>query len=177
MANRINNITREGLPYLVAIARGNRPRGPKGFVSEKIIGYINLDDYCGQSTLHRFTFEMELYVHPGFTCQNVAKCLLDRLLEMVNTGYNALGGYEYVNEYDYLKTGPRRVVKTILLNVFHEHKAEKELPPWTKILGKFKFVRCGHVSQIGYKKGQVVDMSMFQHRTTETIDPKSIPTV
>ncbi|KAF2124698.1 hypothetical protein P153DRAFT_349850 [Dothidotthia symphoricarpi CBS 119687] len=170
--DRVDTIVQAGLPFLVAIAKGNKPKGPRGYVSEKIIGYINLDDYCDRSSLYRFCFELEMYVHPGYTCQGVARCLLDRLLEMVNTGYNARGGYEYINDYDYLKTGPSRVVKTILINILH---ARKELPPWAKVLEMFKFVRCGHISQAGFKHDQVVDLSIFQHHTTEHIDPKGVP--
>ncbi|KAF1844140.1 uncharacterized protein K460DRAFT_317343 [Cucurbitaria berberidis CBS 394.84] len=172
--DRINGITEAGLPYLVAIARGNQPRGG-GYIREKIVGYINLDDYCDQSSMYRFTFEMELFVHPGYLMKGIAKCLLDRLLEMANTGYNARGGYEYVNEFDYLKTGPSRVIKTILLNVHHQHGADIQ---WaTDYLSAFKFVRAGRISQVGFKKDQIVDVSIYQHHTTETINPGSIPTV
>ncbi|CAO2652355.1 Nn.00g006380.m01.CDS01 [Neocucurbitaria sp. VM-36] len=175
MRDRINDITRENLPYLVAVAKGNHPKGTPGYVSEKIVGYINLDDYCDQSSMYRFTFEMEVYVHPGFVNQGIAKCLLDRLLEMANTGYNARGGYEYVNEYEYLKTGPSRVIKTILLNVHHQHGADVQ---WaTDFLSAFKFVRAGRLSHVGFKKDQIVDISIYQHHTTETINPSSIPTV
>src|SRR5690348_6513952 len=103
ICERINVITAQGLPYLVAIAKSNHINKRQGHISEKIVGYINLDDYCDQSSMYRYTFEMELFVHPGYTHKHIAKCLLDRLLEMSNTGYNARGGYEYVNEYDYLK--------------------------------------------------------------------------
>lgn len=160
---------------MVAVARGNRPRDGVGYISEKIVGYINLDDYCDRSSMYRFTFEMELFVHPGFTGKGIAKCLLDRLLDFSNTGYNTKGGYEYVNEFEYLKLGPSRVIKTILLNVHHEHSANIQ---WaTDYLSAFKFVRAGHISQVGFKKDQAVDISIYQHHTTETIDPSSIPTV
>ncbi|KAH7389850.1 hypothetical protein BKA66DRAFT_510870 [Pyrenochaeta sp. MPI-SDFR-AT-0127] len=173
--DRINNITQHGLPYLVAVAKGSKPLSSQGYISEKIIGYINLDDYCDQSSMYRFTFEMELFVHPGYTHKSVARCLLDRLLEMANTGYNARGGYEYVNEFEYLKTGPSRVIKTILLNVHHEHGAD--IQKATDYLHSFKFIRAGRLSHVGFKKGKIVDISIYQHHTTETINPSGIPTV
>jgi GNAT superfamily N-acetyltransferase len=178
IGKRISETIEAGLPCLVAIARGNQPKTPQGYVSEKIVGYISLDDYCDQSSMYRYTFELELYVHPGYLCQNIAKCLLDRLLEIANTGYNACGGYEYRNESQYLKTGPSRVIKTIVLTVHKEHgepyeKAEKI----EKYLRPFGFRPAGHIPQIGYKLNKVVDMYLFRHITSETINPSVNPTV
>jgi L-amino acid N-acyltransferase YncA len=126
IAARIDAIIAAGLPYLVAIARGNQPRGPQHYVSERIVGYAALDDYCDQSSMYRYTFELELYVHPGYLSQNIASCLLDRLLEMADTSYNARGGYDYKNDSNYLKTGPRRVIKTIMLTVHMEHEVKEK---------------------------------------------------
>ncbi|KAF2827862.1 hypothetical protein CC86DRAFT_289754 [Ophiobolus disseminans] len=175
ISSRIDEVISNGLPYLVAIARGNQPRGPKGYVSEKIVGYINLDDHCDQSSMFRFTFELELYVHPGYLSQNIASCLLDRLLEMANTGYNACGGYEYRNDSQYLKTGPSRVIKTILLPVLKEQG--EDIEKTSAFLKKFNFHLAGHVKQMGFKLGKVVDAYTYRHTTTEAIDPNSRPTV
>jgi L-amino acid N-acyltransferase YncA len=125
--------------------------------------------------MYRYTFELDLYVHPGFVSQNIASCLLDRLLEMCNTGYNACGGYEYHNEYEYLKTGPSRVIKTIILTVHKEHGEKDE--ETLKFLRRFKFNRAGHLSRIGYKLGNEVDAFLYAHTTTETIEPGRRPAV
>jgi GNAT superfamily N-acetyltransferase len=175
IASRINDIVTAGLPYLVAVARGNQPKGPQGYVSEKIVGFISLDDYCDQSSMYRYTFELELYVHPGYVSQNIAKCLLDRILEMANTGYNARGGYEYRNDFEYLKTGPSRVIKTIMLTVYKEHGEDSK--QIEKYLEDFKFRRAGHVPLMGYKLDKAVDVFYFRHTTTEDINPAVPPTV
>ncbi|KAH8731648.1 hypothetical protein GQ44DRAFT_755720 [Phaeosphaeriaceae sp. PMI808] len=171
--NRIDTTIKAGLPFLVAIARGNRPRGPKGYVSDRVVGYISLDEYCGPSSMYRYTFDMDLYVHPGYVCHKIAKCLLDKLLEMCNTGYNARGGYEYRNEYEYLKYGPTRVIKTIMLTV-HIENGEKDTTTY-EYLKPFGFSRGGHIRKIAYKFGKVVDACFFSHETTETINPNSVP--
>jgi L-amino acid N-acyltransferase YncA len=175
MQDRINDVVTAGLPFLVAIAKGKQPKGSKGYVSERIVGYVQLDEYCGQSSIYRYTFEMKLYVHPGFVCQKIAQCLLDRILEMCNTSYSARGGYEYHNNYEYLKNGPSRVVKTIMLSVHIEHgekdtKAHEYLKP-------FKFYRAGHIPEIGFKNGKVVDKFLFRHTTSENVDPNSRPAI
>ncbi|KAF1942927.1 hypothetical protein EJ02DRAFT_344468 [Clathrospora elynae] len=173
--DRINDSVHAGLPYLVAISKANPSKLSPGYVNEKIVGYVSLDDYCDQSSMYRFTFEMELFVHPGFLRQGVGSCLLDRVLEMANTGYNARGGYEYINKFDYLKTGPARVIKTIVLNVHHK---SGEDPEWQmKFLKAFKFTRKGALTQMGFKKEQAIDVAIFQHHTSEVIDQKGKPTV
>ena len=88
MAQRISDITTTGLPYLVAVDRGNQSRITKEYPYERIVGYIKLEDYCGQSSLFRYTFELELFVHPGFVSKGIGKCLMDRLLEMADTSYH-----------------------------------------------------------------------------------------
>ncbi|KAL1800942.1 hypothetical protein ACET3X_001284 [Alternaria dauci] len=177
MARRIADIVNAGLPYLVAVSKSNRSRVNPGFASEKIAGFINLDDYCGQSSSYRYTFEMELFVHPGFVSKGIGKCLVDQLLAMVDTSYRARGGYDYVNDDDYLKTGPSRVIKTILLNVHHENGEDLEADWRGKFLSACKFFRVGRLPKVGYKNDKVLDTSIFAHQTKEDVDPSARPTV
>ena len=177
MRQRISDITTAGLPYLVAIDRGNRSKLTNQYVNERIVGYIKLEDYCGQSTLFRYTFEMELFVHPGFLNKGIGKCLMDRILEMVDTSYHARGGYQYINDYEYLKAGPSRVIKTILLNVHHENSDEMENGWQSKFLNTFRFSRSGRLRKVGYKLDKVVDVSTYAHHTKEDIDANGRPTV
>ncbi|KAI4632777.1 hypothetical protein J4E80_000135 [Alternaria sp. BMP 0032] len=177
IAARITDITSAGLPYLVAVSKSNQHRVDPGYVNEKIVGFIHLDDFCGQATLYRYTFEMELFVHPGFVSKGIGKCLVDRLLEMVDTSYRARGGYEYVNNFDYLKTGPSRVVKTVLLNVHHENGDDLDADWRGNFLSACKFIRVGRLPRVGYKHDKVIDVSIFAHHTKEDIDPSARPTV
>lgn len=177
MAQRILDIVNAGLPYLVAVSKSNQSRAGSDHLSEKITGFVNLDDYCDQSSSYRYTFEMQLYVHPGFVSKGIGKCLVDRLLEMADTSYRACGGYEYVNECEYLKTGPSRVIKTILLNVHHENGEDLDADWRGKFLSACKFFRVGRLPKVGYKNDKAVDVSIFAHQTKEDIDPSARPTV
>ncbi|CAE7030388.1 hypothetical protein CFE70_004141 [Pyrenophora teres f. teres 0-1] len=178
MGQRISDITSAGLPYLVAIDRGNRSRLTNEYVNEKIVGFIKLEDYCGQSTLFRYTFDMELFVHPGFLNKGIGKCLMDRILEMADTSYYARGGYEYINNFEYLKAGPSRVIKTILINVHHENGGDSMENGWqSKFLSTFKFNRSGRLPKVGYKNDKVVDVSIYAHHTREDINASGRPTV
>ncbi|KAF1914697.1 hypothetical protein BDU57DRAFT_301561 [Ampelomyces quisqualis] len=172
--DRIDVVIKAGLPFLVAVSRDSIKKDEQGFIKQKVVGFASLDDYCDQSSMYRYTFELELYVHPGYLRQNIASCLLDRLLEMANTSYNARGGYEYINDGEYLKTGPSRVIKTIMLTVLKENGDTEENDEY-KFLKKFKFIRTGHIPTIGYKLGKVVDAVLYRHTTSELIHPHVRP--
>lgn len=176
MAQRIHSITTQGLPFLVAVAKGSqlqRPKQGQGYVAERIIGFVYLDDFCDRGSMFRYSFELEFYTHPGFIRQGIASCLLDKLLMMANTGYNPRGGYEYSQRGEYLKHGSLRVIKSIGLNV--PFVAKDEIEWMNKWLKGYGFSRRGHWQNMGYKRGSVVDINQYQHLTTEEIDPHSMP--
>ncbi|KAF5849430.1 hypothetical protein GGP41_006328 [Bipolaris sorokiniana] len=174
---RINTVTSAGLPYLVAISKSNESKVTPGYVTEKIVGFISLDDYCSQASSFRYTFEMELFVHPGYTSKGIGKCLVDRLLEMADTSYRARGGYQYINNFEYLKTGPSRVIKTILLNVHHKNGEHAETGWQGQFLCACKFHRVGRLPKVGYKNNTVIDVAIYAHHTNENIDAGARPTI
>ena len=149
IVDRMNEVTSEKLPYIVAIAKSNQPRGRQHYIQERVVGFASMEDYCHKSSMYRFTMEMELFVHPEYTRKGIARCLLDRLLSTVSTGYCPKGGYEWVNTGEYLKNDAERVVKTVNLSIPHDSKDDME---WTtKLLREFKFIKAGHVKQVGAK--------------------------
>lgn len=153
IVDRISAIIDQGLPYIVAVHKGFCLNGPQDYVNESIVGFACMEDFCARDSMYRFTFELECYVHPDFLRQNIAKCLLDRLLEMVNTSYPAKGGYEWINHGEYLKHGCRRVVKIVNCNVPHD--ADDDMAWMTTFLKKFNFRKAGHMHKMGYKYGKV----------------------
>jgi L-amino acid N-acyltransferase YncA len=175
MRQRINTITNANLPYLVAILKKTPSKPTPGYVSEKLVGWINLDEYCSRTSLYRYTFEMELFVHPGHRSKGIGKCLMDKLLEMADGSYRVRGGYEYVNNYEYLKNGPGRVIKTILVNCHHENSEDADKEWQGKFLNFCKFHRVGRLTTVGYKNGKVVDVSIYAHHTKEDINPNVPP--
>ena len=167
----IDDVVQAGLPCLVAVGKRNQRKGLQGYASETIVGFVHLSDHAGRTTMCRFTFDLAVYVHPGYIRQGIGKCLLDRLMYIVNTGYTVRSGYEWVNEFEYLKHGMSRTIKTILVPLHYERGEDVE---WaTSYLGDFGFRKAGRFSQIGHKHNKVVDKVMFQLQTTEVIDPGS----
>ncbi|KAF3033256.1 hypothetical protein E8E12_003043 [Didymella heteroderae] len=173
----IDGIVRSGLPCLVAVSKRSQRRGRQGYVMEPIVGFTCLSEFADSSSIFRFSFELETYVHPGYLQQGIGKCLLDQIVFMCNTGYQQRGGYQYAGEYEYLKTGHSRTIKTVVANVHYEKGKEEETEWATSYLGDFGFKKAGRLSQIGHKAGKVISKIIFQMHTTEVIDPLSIPTI
>ncbi|KAF1927207.1 uncharacterized protein M421DRAFT_6397 [Didymella exigua CBS 183.55] len=171
----IDGIIQAGLPCLVAVSKRTQRKGPQGYVTGKIVGLTYLTDLADSKGMYRFTFELETYIHPGFIHQGIGRCLLDQMMYICNTSYIKRDGYEWVNEFEYLKNGTSRIVKTILASVHYEKGEDAE---WaTSYLGDFGFKKAGRLSQIGHKAGKVVDKVIFQLQTSEVINPQSIPII
>ncbi|KAJ8105875.1 hypothetical protein OPT61_g9916 [Boeremia exigua] len=171
----IDDLVQANLPCLVAVAKRNQRKNPQGYVNDTIVGFIHLEEYAAPPSMYRFTFELALYVHPGYIRQGVGRCLLDQMMDMVNTGYKKKGGFEWVHEVEYLKNGKSRTVKTIVVDYHYERGSDVA---WlTSYLGDFGFTRAGRFAQIGHKIGKVVDKVVYQVNTTEVIDPNTIPMI
>ncbi|KAF2997942.1 hypothetical protein E8E13_005573 [Curvularia kusanoi] len=170
----IDGVVQAGLPCLVAILKRNLRKKPQGYVSETVVGWVHLESY-GAAEIYRFTTELALYVHPGYIRQGVGKCLLDQMMTIANTGYNKKGGYEYVNDFEYLKTGKSQIVKTIIVRVLYERGDDTE---WAaNYLGEYGFRKAGRMSQMGCKLNKMVDVALFQTQTAEIIELNNVPMI
>ena len=139
---------------------------------ETIVGWAHLEPYSA-GPMHRFSSELALYVHPGYIRQGIGKCLLDKVMDIIDHGYNKKGGYEYINNFDYLKTGKMQIIKTITVRMHYEQGEDVE---WsTNYFGDYGFKRAGRFYEIGHKIGKVVNVVMFQYHTAEKIDPRAVP--
>jgi L-amino acid N-acyltransferase YncA len=168
----IGDIVKAGLPCFVAVTKRNQRKKPGAApVSETIAGWIHLEPYSA-GPMHRFSSELALYVHPGYIRQGIGKCLLDKLMDYADTSYKKKGGYEYVNNFEYLKTGNMQILKTITVRMHYEGDDAE----WaTTYFGDYGFKRAGRYYEIGHKIGKVVNVVMFQYHTSEKIDPRSVP--
>ncbi|KAF1995701.1 hypothetical protein P154DRAFT_444841 [Amniculicola lignicola CBS 123094] len=183
LATRIDQTIRQGLPWIVAVLKSNHPNQGKGrqvgFVSETIVGFASIDDHTDPGSMWRFAFELELYVHHEYHRKGVASCLLDRLIDMVSTGYQCRGGYEWRTPSNYLRFGSQRVVKVVNFNYPHENRGrdpqDEDLTGVTKLLEQFNFRRVGHLKNMGAKYSKMVDLTIFQHETSEFIEKELKP--
>lgn len=106
--------------------------------------------------MYRYTFEMEMFVNHQFLHQGIGKCLLDRMLALVDPGYASRGGYDWLPREEYLRTGCTRVVKVLTVNLPHANNPEEKakVEHVTKFLKEFKFRKAGNFHNAGYKLGK-----------------------
>ncbi|KAF2740853.1 hypothetical protein EJ04DRAFT_597894 [Polyplosphaeria fusca] len=175
ITDRIDKITRCGLPWIVAVAPGAPGKARQAYVEDTIVGFAALDDYYDVGSSFRYTYKCEMFVHNDFLHHGIGKCLMDRLLFLVDPGYALRGGYDWKNDGEYLKTGAGRRVKTVIINFPHVQESNVILDQFTAFSKAFGWRKGGHLYDMGYKYGQTIDCTIFQYKTTEQIEAAMRP--
>jgi hypothetical protein len=156
------------MPYLVACEKGgvikarannnkkskrNMRGGDEDIVlPDVVIGFAFADDFNDLKGMYRFTAEMEVYVHTDYYMKGVGKCLLDKLMGLLDSHYLERGGYEVVGE-DMDGTGQARVVKNIVVHLSYDKPEKLEwIGKWLE--GWLQFRRVGVLDGIGTKNGK-----------------------
>jgi L-amino acid N-acyltransferase YncA len=162
MSQRINDIDNVNLPWIVAVQRSastaRRDLEEGVFAGrEKILGYAFADDHNGMSGALRFTGEIEVYVQRDARNQGVGKCLLDRLLYMLESDYQPAMDYPWYCNGRFAISGSvrrfHRILATIL--IAPEDKGDFGRSQWMQhYLQSFGFEKCGHLSEVGLRKGR-----------------------
>jgi L-amino acid N-acyltransferase YncA len=167
MQQRWQDVRLNQMPYLVACERGGiikanrnktRPkrdmRAPDEDVvlPDKIVGFAFADDFNDLKGMYRFTAEMEVYVHNDYYQKGVAKCLVDKLMGLLDSNYLERGGYDCVGD-DIDGTGRHRVVKNVIVHLSYDRPEKLEwVGKWLETWLQFKQV--GNLVDIGTKNGK-----------------------
>ncbi|KAL1860879.1 hypothetical protein Plec18170_001393 [Paecilomyces lecythidis] len=135
MTQRIADCKNEKLPFIVAVERNNRHAFEH---RERVLGYALATDYMGQTTAGRHTVELEVFVSHGSKRLGVARCLLDKLLQICDPTYVPHLGYFFDSDLDdrpgYECGGRRMLARLIFTYCFSEDdKSEYErVKEWLK---------------------------------------------
>lgn len=160
MLARYREIIRNKLPFLVACERGIKvpARRKKRDVDEdiilpdRIVGFTFADDYNDMQGMYRFTAEVEVYTHNEHFMKGVAKCLLDKLMAMLNPEYVERGGFDVQGE-ELEGVGPSRIITNIIVNLPYEKPERLEwIGRW--LCGWLRFEQVGDIKGIGVKGGK-----------------------
>ena len=153
--HRISNCARETLPCLVAIERGSTRRRFNNNSNEKIVGYALATDFVGRDTQDKYTAEIELFVHPDHVRQGIGKCLLDKLLQVCDTGYIPRSGYMFTCDKDVntnYGTGGNRYLTNVIF-VLRFLKSDPKDYQWTKewLMRSWDFKESALLEETGVK--------------------------
>lgn len=162
ISQRYNAIRSNKLPFLVACERGEkltaRGRGRRRndgediILPDKIVGFATADDFNDMQGMYRFTAEIEVFVDCDKYMKGVAKCLLDKLMALLDPNYIERGGYD-VEGADMEGVGPSRVIQNLIVNFPYDSPERYEwVGRWLKTWLQFEEV--GHLRGIGNKEGK-----------------------
>ncbi|KAJ9221339.1 hypothetical protein DTO280E4_7714 [Paecilomyces variotii] len=160
MIQRIADSKQEKLPFIVAVERNNRHALDH---LERVLGYALATDYMGQTTAGRHTVELEVFVSHGSKRLGVARCLMDKLLQVCDPTYVPHLGYFFDSDLDdrpgYECGGRRMLARLIFTYCFSEDdKSEYErVKEWLK--GEYSFYEQGLLRGVCVKFGKLHNVS------------------
>ena len=159
MDMRYKEIMSNKLPFLVACQRGEviKPRRKKDaddiILPETVLGFAFADDYNDMLGLYRFTVEAEVWVHKDFYMKNIGKCLMDKLMNMLDPEYIERGGYDIVGP-ELEGMGPSRMIQNIMINLPYDADKPARLEWLSNWLNKWiGFEKSADLKGVGLKNG------------------------
>lgn len=156
MREHIDELQQHNYPIIVAVQRHPRAWHAMNHEAEMLYGFCCISDFAGPLSTQRFSYELELFVHPKRLKLGVASCLLDKMLEICNPKYSARGGYIFdcsSRGKDVYTSGLSRPVMRLCAVVHHSEEEAAEYT-WTKewLSKKFSFEEQGYLRGFGVNK-------------------------
>ncbi|KAK0285155.1 hypothetical protein LTR35_005357 [Friedmanniomyces endolithicus] len=180
MQSRLESVLASGLPFLVACERGGKipaRRSRKRYggkeedliLPDRVVGFAMAQEFGddGLGGMYRFACEIRVWVKQECYMKGVAKCLVDKLLALLDPGYAEAGGFEVQGEE--LEGGcVPRVVQSVTARVPYEKPERLEWTGrWLRSLG---FEQVADLPGIGWKDGKSVSLAMFMRKTGAVVD-------
>ncbi|RMX91705.1 hypothetical protein D0868_13837 [Hortaea werneckii] len=168
MLHRFQRITSSGLPFLVACKSGGiikgvrRKRDPENelFLSDVVLGFTYAEDYDQGQPMYRSTVDLHVFVDKQFLLQSTAKCLLDKMMGILDPTYIERGGFG--SRCDELEaTDSLRKVKSIIARVpFDAPQRLDWVAKW--LVEWLGFEKKGVLEGVGVKNERSVSEALFQ---------------
>ncbi|KAK0264436.1 hypothetical protein B0A54_13872 [Friedmanniomyces endolithicus] len=175
MQARLDNVKTSGLPLLIACERGGKVPARRSrrnydgeeedlILPDRVVGFALAQEFGddGLGGMYRFACEIRVFVKQECYMKGVGKCLVDKLLALLDPGYAEAGGFEVQGEE--LEGGcVPRVVQSVVARVPYERPERLEWTGrWLRSLG---FEQVADLPGIGVKDGKGVSLAMFMRKT------------
>jgi L-amino acid N-acyltransferase YncA len=140
------------LPFLVACSPrgyGGRRRSADRPAVDTVLGFAYADEFGGPRTALRFAVEAGVFVSANRNCKRkgVSKCLMDKLLGLLDQYYIERGGYDIDEQ---VGIGMQRLVSRIFIN-FMNSEVDKTREWVIPYLESWGFEQQGTAKRVGYK--------------------------
>ena len=149
-------IVRNKLPFLVACKPGEIIKSKTGRetinLPEMVIGFAYADDYNDMLGMYRFTVEAEVWVHKDYYMKGIGKCLVDKLMGMLDADYIERGGYD-IDDEELEGRAPSRTIQNIIINLSYDADRPARLE-WVGnwLTNWIGFKQSGDLKGVGFKK-------------------------
>lgn len=183
IADRTEAARRNGYTCIVAVERGDqklqgRRCGLPSLLSieEKVVGYAMADDFLCNTTMYKYSAEMEMHIHPDYLRQGIGSVLLDRMIFLLDPEHRIrIRGAEWrEKDVSFVNPGAMRWTQNISCSVPYKLGAGGDRVKWMATwLKSFGFEKVGEWDKVGVKLGSWVSLALFQKRTGAEIDPKT----
>ncbi|GIZ46460.1 hypothetical protein CKM354_000958600 [Cercospora kikuchii] len=168
------------LPYLVAYEKGQVVKGrkKKGYrydedpvqLPDTIVGFIRAQEYGTGTDSYRISVKLEVFVHKDHLMKGIAKCLMDKMLSLLDPDHNEQGGY-LVHGDDLDAAKPNRRVKNVVVHFLYpsdKPQRHEQIRRW--LVGTLKFKETGTLQQIGSKQSKAVTKTIFVRVTGNSVE-------
>ncbi|KZF24120.1 hypothetical protein L228DRAFT_266484 [Xylona heveae TC161] len=169
MQSRWEDVRESKLPWLVAVDR-KMNKGRNGS-RENILGFGFADDYNSLRSSYRYTVELELYVRPEHRQLGIGRCLMDKLMGLLDPIYVEREGYDFVFEGGEYGPGGARVIGKVLCMIAYDGNDRTQLDWLKKWLEQWEFAQVGDLLGIGWKFDKSVNVACLQMTTGSRIEP------
>ena len=155
---RMEDCRDEGFDFFVAVQRSGRGVGhSRRAACEPVCGFTYADDIGGKAHAYRFTAQMQVYVSLGHPRVGIGRCLVDRMMAVLDINHAPRGGVEWRGD----QARNQREIKKVIIEVpyWDQVPADVEALEWkTQWLtgedGKshMRFEYSGTLKEIGFKQ-------------------------
>ncbi|EFE38180.1 conserved hypothetical protein [Trichophyton verrucosum HKI 0517] len=169
MREHVEELQRDNYPFIVAVQRHPRAWHAMNHEAEMLYGFCCISDFTGPLSTQRFSYDLEVFVHPKNFKQGVASCLLDKMLEICDPKYSARGGYIFdcsSRGKDVYTCGLSRPAMRLCAVVHHSDEEFAEYTWIKEWLGKkFGFEEQGYLGGFGVSKKALVNAGYMVYST------------
>ncbi|EGE05977.1 hypothetical protein TEQG_04984 [Trichophyton equinum CBS 127.97] len=169
MREHVEELQRDNYPFIVAVQRHPRVWHAMNHEAEMLYGFCCISDFTGPLSTQRFSYDLEVFVHPKNLKQGVASCLLDKMLEICDPKYSARGGYIFdcsSRGKDVYTCGMSRPAMRLCAVVHHSDEEFAEYIWVKEWLGKkFGFEEQGCLRGFGVNKKTLINAGYMVYST------------